>query len=317
VQAGEEQFFYNGKPKDNASSPMIDNPTSNRVNKSEESATDSQQQPNQQNGNSQIQQQSSLPPLPPLNEIIMKEQFPFSTKEIKEIKKQNTDQNKVINEPVIKSKAEKRGVNIDTSPGAKIPVIHVNVNEGATLNFLDAFGQPWAIQGAKNFSKNYFTVWHPMEDSHMLTIESLKEFGDGNLVVFLKGLNYPINLQLKSGTSTVDYSVDLRINKRGPASSQNSLLIPSAASVPFDKVMQDFLDDVPPSGSKSIKVSGVDGKAWIYNGMLFYRGKQVLSSPAYKEILPSSDGTRVYKFDPTPVIMLIDGGNVINVVLGE
>ncbi|NDC57105.1 MAG: type IV secretion protein DotH, partial [Alphaproteobacteria bacterium] len=197
--------------------------------------------------------------------------------------------------------------NLSLDPGVDPPMVNVAAGYVTTITLLDASGQPWPISDV-GVGGN-FEVSPTASGTHVVRITPLTRFGNGNLSVLLKNLNTPVIFRLVSGIDKVHLRYDARIPQLGPEAKVP--LIDKIRLVAGDEIIMAFLDNVPPNGSKRIKVSGVDYRTlgWEMDGRFFVRTPLKLLSPAWDHSVTSSDGTTVYQLnDMAPVLLLSDSG---------
>ncbi len=203
---------------------------------------------------------------------------------------------------------------VDLSPGASPPIARMMPGEIATLVFIDMAGHPWPLAAAPRVSdsRSFDVEW--LQDAASVLISPLSSYEDGNLVAMLAGLPTPVVVKLATGepdtkasTRVIDYRLDLRVPGRAPGS-------PPASAGPerialYDSTMQAFLDGLPPSEARAVKLQGEvppRTKIWQYGGALFLRTELSIQS-AFDQTMASSDGTRVYRLPPTPFVTLSSG----------
>jgi intracellular multiplication protein IcmK len=210
------------------------------------------------------------------------------------------------------------GVSVDLSPGASPPIVRMQPGEITTLVFIDAAGNPWPLAAAPRVSdsRTFDVEW--LQDAPSLLISALSSYEDGNLVAMLRGLATPVMVKLATGepdspaqVRTVDYRLDLRIPGRAPGA-------PSPVAGPdhialYDSVLQAFLDGLPPPEARAVKLAGgvpQHTRAWQHAGSLFLRTPLDIRS-AFEQTIASSDGTHVYRLQPTPFVTLSSGGKTL------
>lgn len=201
-------------------------------------------------------------------------------------------------------------ISVDLSPGATPPTVRLSAGFVTSLVFVDSTGAPWPISSYSIGNPSAFNVqWD--NKSNILLIQAITSYRAGNLAVILKGLNTPVMVDLKPGQAALDMRVDLHIPALGPDSTPSLRGLPGVES----PVLISLLDGIPPSGSKTLKSSGCDNCAWLYNGKLYLRTRFNVISPAWTSTLASADGTRVYEMSPTPVILASYNGKTIKMII--
>ena len=200
---------------------------------------------------------------------------------------------------------------VNLAPGASPPVIRLQQGFITTLDFVDVSGAPWAIKYLVNGNPNAFNVsWD--KQGNTLMIQSLKPYTYGNLAISLKGLNTPIMLTLVPGQRQIDYRVDLRVSGLAPGSAgkyTNMDNLPSSANQDLLQV----LDGIAPQGSKQLQVDGDSAQVWEKGNKLFIRSKFTVLSPGWVGHMRSPDGTNAYEVQKTPMILVSQFGNPVEV----
>jgi intracellular multiplication protein IcmK len=202
-------------------------------------------------------------------------------------------------------------IDIDLSPGSSPPLVRLAAGFVSSLVFVDSTGQPWPIAD--------YSLGNPQEvniqwdkKTNALFIQSTAPYVTANLAVRLAKLDTPIMISLVTGQRKVDYRVDFQIRAHGP----NALPPVGEAIYPnftISPALLKTLDGIPPENSKELQVSGNLGKAWVHNGKMIFRTNLVLISPAWNATISSADGTKVYEFAPTPLILASKDGKTVKI----
>ncbi|WP_175856764.1 DotH/IcmK family type IV secretion protein [Burkholderia anthina] len=159
----------------------------------------------------------------------------------------------------------------------------------------------------------------PAAPTNVLNIQPLTQYGFGNAIVRLQGMSSPIVLVLKTAMDKKnenDMEVDFHVQGRNPSARPEMITLQTLPG--FDAHMSDFLYGVPPSGAKSMKVSGGLAEAWLYNDALYVRTNVSILSPAFTDHVGSAEGIEVYKYsyavpnllasvNGTPTTLVISG----------
>ena len=258
---------------------------------------------------------SNLPPLPAPMDPIDAALGP-TPDQIKTIhKKLDERERAAYTMPTTPSRPMTRSIDLDLSPGSTPPVIRVSPRNGAIISFSDVTGAPWPIANQENFAEKTFKVDVPIQKGAMLSVSSRGDYGDGNVAVFLKGLDTPVTLTVLGGQRETDYRVDIRIPMKGPEAKPQ--IISTGTSDDFDPALSDFLEGLPPTGAAEVHVTGGKARAWLYKGNLYLRTSMMVMSPAWRGKYSSSDGTHAFRLDPTPVILVSDNGKEIQLMVGD
>lgn len=204
---------------------------------------------------------------------------------------------------------------VNLAPGATPPTIRLQQGFITTLDFVDASGQPWPVKFLDNGNPNAFNVsWD--KKGNMLMIQALKPYTYGNLAVSLKGLNTPIMLTLVPGQRAVDYRVDLRVSGLAPGSKNSDGNMSGLPDSTNQKLLQ-VLDGVAPKGSKQLQVDGDAAQVWQKGNKMFVRSKFAILSPGWMQHMRSPDGTNAYIIQKTPMILVSQFGNPVEVKINS
>lgn len=245
-------------------------------------------------------------------ERLLNTKIPLTPEQIIKFNQEYDKNQKAINtSPTLPPKPISSSIDIDLSPGSQPPVVRLAVGFVSSLIFLDATGQPWPIA---NYSlgnpENLNIQWD--KTTNALFIQSTVPYVTANLAIRLSGLDTPIMISLVSGQRQVDYRVDFQIRARGPnATPQVSDSVYSNFSMPPSLLK--VLDGIPPENSKELKVSNNYGRAWLFNNKIIFRTNLTVLSPAWNATISSADGTKVYEFMQTPLILASKDGRTIRI----
>ncbi len=196
---------------------------------------------------------------------------------------------------------------VDLSPGSTPPVVRLSQGFVTSLVFIDSTGAPWPIESYDVGNPSAFNIqWN--KKGNTLMVQSTVLYNYGNLAVKLKGLDTPVMITLIPGQKVVDYRVDLRVPGVGPNGRPS--LGESLPEGPSTELLN-VLDGIAPSDSKVLKVEGGDCQAWLVNDTLFVRTRLNVISPGWKATLSSADGMHAYEMQPTPMILVSQNGQMV------
>lgn len=202
-------------------------------------------------------------------------------------------------------------ITIDLSPGAAPPLVRLSAGFVSSLVFVDSTGQPWPVADYSLGNPQDFNIqWD--KKTNALFIQSTAAYVTANLAIRLAKLDTPIMISLVTGQRDVDYRVDFQVRALGP----NALPVVGEShygNFAMPPSLLKVLDGVPPEKSKELIVSGGLGRAWEYNGKVIFRTKLVVLSPAWNSTVSSPDGTKVYEFMPTPLILASQNGKTVKI----
>ena len=199
---------------------------------------------------------------------------------------------------------------ISLAPGATPPVIRLQAGYVTSLVFVDSSGQPWPITAYDLGDPDTYSIQPTAPDgkSNTLIIQSKSAHKSGNLAVMLKDLNTPVMITLMPGQKNVDYRVDMRIPGLGPNAKALTVGMPESSN----PTLASFLDGVAPAGAKLLKLEGGgDSQIWLYAHHLYMRTRLTMMSPSWSATMKSPDGTNVYEFAETPVVLVSNHGKLM------
>lgn len=199
---------------------------------------------------------------------------------------------------------------VSLAPGEQPPAIKMSQGFISSLVFVDASGAAWPIQAYDLGNSQAFNVqWDTT--TNVMMIQPLQPYTYANLAVRLKGLAPPVMLTLVPGQSVVDYRVDVTVMGQGP----NSSGMDSRVGLPKDAsaALLGVLDGIPPEGSKALTVADGSGEAWLSGGVMYFRSRYTVLSPAWLDSMQSPDGMHAYQLPVTPLLLISKLGKPIEV----
>lgn len=207
-------------------------------------------------------------------------------------------------------KGEVKFITLSLDPGVEPPQINLAAGYVTTITLVDATGEPWPILDV-GVGGNFEVTPTKSSDSHVVRVMPLSRAGVGNLSILLKELPTPIIFRLASGGPSVDMRYDARIPKLGPGA-KVPLISRPRLEAGSENIML-LLDNVPPSGAKRMKVSGVDARtmAWLLDQHVYVRTPLTLLSPAWDASVSSADGMTVYQIGDAPILLMSDNGAMV------
>lgn len=199
---------------------------------------------------------------------------------------------------------------VSLSPGSAPPVVRLRAGYVTSLVFLDATGSPWPIQAFDLGNPKSFNIrWD--QKSNTLMVQAMESYTAGNLAVTLKDSNTPVMITLMPGQQEVDYRVDLRLPGLGPNAEPSLSGLPDTGN----SQLLNFLDGVPPQGSKELVVEGGSCQAWMAGEHLFLRTQLTVLSPSWLATMRSPDGTNVYEMVKAPIVLASARGRVLQLTI--
>jgi intracellular multiplication protein IcmK len=175
-----------------------------------------------------------------------------------------------------------------------------------------AQGVAQATQGASASG-----VYGAAAPTNVLSMQPLTQYSYGNVIVTLQGMPSPIVLVLKTGMDAKnedDMQVDYHVRGRSPSARPELITLQTLPG--FDSHMSDFLEGVPPTGARQMKVSGGLAEAWLFNDALYVRTRVSILSPAFTDHVGSAEGVEVYKYSSAvPTLLVSVNGNPTTLVV--
>lgn len=203
-------------------------------------------------------------------------------------------------------------------PGAKPVVVKTAVGNVTTLSIVDLTGRPWPIQDLTWAGP--FQIEQPESGSHMLRITPTTQFASGNISMRLVGLNPPVIFSLKSERKAIHVRLDVQIPEIGPKGVMPPVDTPIGTKA-GDSFMTAVLLGVVKTGKNvdKLSVEGVDGRTSAYSrgDTVYVRTPYTMLSPAWSQSVQSADGTKVYAFNYTPVVLLSDKGKMVRAYISH
>jgi len=233
-----------------------------------------------------------------------------SENRIRELNRELYKKSRILNEgPVSAPKPVNSVIVTNVSPGSNSPVIRLFKNRTSTLIITDMTGQPWPILNYDGLSDEDFTVKrldNPSPEGYVLSVTPKGAFVSGNLVLILKGLPTPLNIEFVSAQKEVDVTTEIRVQARGPNTQFTSIKLPPS----IDTALLSVLQGVAPPDAKPLKVSTNAVQAWLAkDGSMYVRTRYKIMSPAFDNVTTSPDGTYAYKMVPVPIVLFkVDDG---------
>lgn len=200
-------------------------------------------------------------------------------------------------------------VNLD--PGVEPPVLRLTRGQQTSIVFSDVSGQPWFIervslnrqlfsdgrQGGVNTGTPTAGAGQGEPPTNVLTLEALQPASYGNVTVTLRGQSTPVIFVLASAQTEADMRVDAKVPGTNPDASHAVTL---QATPTLDNALPYFLDGVPPTSAKRLRVTGLDAEAWVFERNLYVKARANAQYPAYMAAARSTSGVSVYRYHGVP-----------------
>lgn len=221
----------------------------------------------------------------------------------------------VVGDPIPTS----RSIDLSLRPGEMAPTVRLSAGNVSTITFSDITGQPWPILSVTVGDPSSFSAQTagPQGDTNILVVTPLSDYSRSNSVVTLVGHPVPVLLTLDSREQTeIDYRMDIRLDGKGPKATFD---VPMVQNLPptSDKVIQAFLDGVPPRQAEMKKTSDRGVEAWILEDNMYIRTRGQVLSPAFMAKSTNVSGVSVYVLKETPVLLVSVDGVMRNITVSR
>jgi intracellular multiplication protein IcmK len=242
-------------------------------------------------------------------EVVRKKMFPLKSEQVLKLHQEyNASEFALASSAGTPPRPAVTTQTVKLDPGSTPSVIRLGQGFISTVVFLDSTGAPWPIVAYDLGDPSSFNIqWD--KSGNILMIQSRKLYTYGNMAIRLQGLNTPIMLTLVPGQQAIDYRVDMRVLGYGP----NAKNLPSTVNLPAagSNVLMQVLDDVPPPGSRQMKVKGGPAKAWTVGHTMYVRTRLTVLSPGWVSMMTSADGMHVYEMPDSPILLVSWHGKVM------
>ena len=204
--------------------------------------------------------------------------------------------------------------NIPLDPGVKPASVKVSYGHVSTISFLDNTGAQWPIEDIAWAGDFEIIESAPSEIPNFIRVTPQSEYARGNMSIKLIDLQTPVILILETSRDIVHYRFDAVIGEKGPFG-KASIIDTGITIQAGGPDMTGFLEGVIPTGAERLNVNGADSRtsAFNYSGYTVLRTPFALLSPAWEASVSSADGTHVYAFQETPVVLLSERGKTLRV----
>jgi len=212
-----------------------------------------------------------------------------------------------------------RAVSLSLRPGEEIPRLRLFPGNATSITFSDVTGAPWPIQSVTVGNPQAFAASEAGERgrTNMLVVSPLTQrIVANNIVVALAGHPAPVVIGIEAGGEEVDFRVDVTVRARGPNAAPQ-IVQTSAISPTNDRVVQAFLDGVPPREAVSLQTNNRDVEVWRFAGRMYVRAPFEMMSPAYEARARNVSGVNVFTLGETPVLLMSENGRMFQVMVRD
>lgn len=252
---------------------------------------------------------------------VLRSLVPMNEEQLRALRKILDRQALILAEPPsgIAPRPITRSVSLSLRPGEEIPRLRLFPGNATSITFSDVTGAPWPIQSVTVGNPQAFAASEAGErgQTNMLVVSPLTQrIVANNIVVALAGHPVPVVIGIEAGGEEVDFRVDMTVRARGPKAAPQ-IVQTSAISPTNDRVIQAFLDGVPPRESVSLRTNNRDVEVWRFSGKMYVRAPFEMMSPAYEARARNVSGTNVFILGETPVLLMSENGRMFQVMIRD
>jgi hypothetical protein len=176
----------------------------------------------------------------------------------------------------------------------------------ATISFIDAAGLPFDVATVKPSNPQFEILTDgdinpddKAEKNHFI-IRAISDYAEANLLVYLRGYEYPILVDVKTGPELVDRSRTFKVMTTTKSANKGQAQTVSSIPSINNQEMRDFLID-PPLASIVVPVRGDGVDVYKFNDAYYVVTRYEINS-AYSAVDFGTGGRRVYKVSPDAML---------------
>ncbi|ODN44110.1 hypothetical protein BGC07_14380 [Piscirickettsia litoralis] len=248
-------------------------------------------------------------------EGIKSNNFPLSPKQIHQYKDLYDTQEKAQAAPAGEAPRQSSSsiIPVSLKPGGIEPVIRIAKGMITSIVMTDQLGKVWPISSYSLGDPGKFNIkWD--KKSSVLMVQGLREYGQANIGIMLKGLDIPIMLSLILGQKKWDYLDYIRVQNYR---SNNEEI--STELQPASDMLIKLLNGVPPQSAKKLQINNGIAQVWSYQGKYLLLTSGTLISPQW-EGRQNSTGPSVlhaYQLSVAPSLLISMNGVLHQVTVGN
>ncbi|MEC4242112.1 MULTISPECIES: DotH/IcmK family type IV secretion protein [Pseudomonas] len=220
---------------------------------------------------------------------------------------------------------------ITSEPSSKTPTINIARYMSTSVNFVDAYGNPWPIRKVVNFLEGLVQVERisdatptaegesgkggsggidpldPQAGSFALT--SSKHGATGNLTVYLVNRSTPVTIMLEGKSGVFHKEATVKLTEVGPQTDlakinrSDEVVVGTKA----DSDLNNALYGVGPIGSTAMVVEGGEGRVWVKGNVMYMQTPLSVFSPKVVGASHANGRYRAYKLPASTVVMASNG----------
>lgn len=207
---------------------------------------------------------------------------------------------------------------VDTSPGARAPVLDLSPGTALAITFTDSTGAPWAITSRTIGNPKLFSVAQPKGlNDNMLVVSPLTPAGSTNLIVTLADRTAPVALAVRvrpDNHTDLPAVLDVSVPGTGPLARPPTIEAAGPTTISHAQIA--FLEGTPPAGARTLTAHPAKpATAWLYKGSIYLRTRASLVFPAWQSVVRGSGHLRVYTVAPVPQILVDRHGHTVPIAL--
>ena len=259
---------------------------------------------------------TALPPLPPPTvtgqvNTVVDDYLGMTPDQIRALRRTIDARQQAAAEMPNPPKAVTGSVAVSLAPGSVPPVIRTSQGSVSSFVVVDATGAAWPVENFQVGSPLFKMTRLDQGQGSTFAIETMGMYGQSNIILKLAAVPTPVSITLLAGQKEMDSRVELRVQGRGP----NANIVAGSLPQGGDSRLLSVLDGVPPEGGRRLRVSGLQQvDAWMMpDQTLVVRSPVRIVKPATTQFVSSSDGTYVYTFRATPLLLGIANGQFVNI----
>lgn len=164
----------------------------------------------------------------------------------------------------------------------KIDKVFVYPNQITSFTITDSMGEPWPLKAEPIVASDTYSVSYSPESPGFFTLETKKKFVPSSLVLPLEGRLRPLQFQLFSDNTELNYMVDIVVEGMSPSNA-------TPVARPFNGVriqendskgVSQFLDVAPENAVRLPSIGDKDIQVWKWEGYYVIRSPYILLDPS-------------------------------------
>lgn len=160
--------------------------------------------------------------------------------------------------------------------------INVYPNQITTITISDSMGVAWPLSIKPIIASDTYSVSYDENVAGFLTVETSAKFVPSNLIIAVKDRLRPIQFQLVSDNSTLDYAVEITIDGKSPINTIQAKRPYGNFNIPEhnDTGIAQFLSSPPESALELRTIGNQETSIWYWNNGYVIRTPYKLIEPS-------------------------------------